>query len=299
MCGIVGLYVKNPEMQPTLGRWLSAMLVEMGERGPDSAGFAVYGEPAPNGAVKFTMYHADPAYRWAALAADMAAELDVTADGEQRDDHFVLSTGADAGTARRWIGARDPEIAIASVGSAIEIFKAVGRPEDVSARYRLTDVGGTHGIGHTRMATESAVTAEHSHPFSTGVDVCLVHNGSLSNYNLLRRSLQRRGVAFQSDNDTEVAAGYIADQMSGGATLDEALAGSLADLDGFFTFAVGTRDGFAVMRDHFACKPAVLAETDDWVAMASEYRSVAPLPGADQATIWEPEPATIYSWGRD
>ena len=128
---------------------------------------------------------------------------------------------------------------------------------------------GSHAIGHTRMATESAVTTEHSHPFSTGEDLCLVHNGSLSNHNQLRRWLRRQGVEFQTDNDTEVAAGYLTHRLREGANLREALEAGLTDLDGFFTFAVGTREGFAVVRDAVSCKPAVMAETDDWVAMAS------------------------------
>ena len=148
------------------------------------------------------------------------------------------------------------------------------------------------------MATESRVTTEHSHPFSTGLDLCLVHNGSLSNHNRLRVALEREGIRFQTDNDSEVAAGYLTWRLREGASLEEALEGCLHDLDGFYTFAVGTADGFAVMRDPIACKPAVMAETDDWVAMASEYRAIATLPGAESATTWEPEPGRVYSWER-
>jgi glutamate synthase domain-containing protein 1 len=184
------------------------------------------------------------------------------------------------------------------IGETIEIFKEKGRPEAVAARFRLAELRGSHAIGHTRMATESAVTTEHSHPFSTGLDLCLVHNGSLSNHNRLRLWLRRHGIEFQTDNDTEVAAGYLTWRLREGASLDQALQAALIDLDGFYTFAVGTKDGFAVLRDAFACKPAVLAETDDWVAMASEYRSIAHLPGAETAKIWEPAPATVYSWAR-
>jgi glutamate synthase domain-containing protein 1 len=162
----------------------------------------------------------------------------------------------------------------------------------------LRDLKGSHALGHTRMATESAITTAHSHPFSTGLDLCLVHNGSLSNHNRLRQVLAREGIEFQTDNDTEVAAGYLTWRLREGATLDEALEAAIKDLDGFYTFAVGTRDGFAVLRDPIACKHAVLAETDDWVAMATEYRAIAVLPGADKAKIWEPAPAQIYSWGR-
>ena len=147
-------------------------------------------------------------------------------------------------------------------------------------QFALQDSRGSHALGHTRMATESRVTTEGSHPFSTGLDLCLVHNGSLSNHNRLRANLRREGIEFQTENDTEVAAGYLAWRMREGASLEQALEGCLDDLDGFYTFLVGTADGFAVLRDPIACKPAVMAETDDWVAMASEYRAIAVLPGA-------------------
>jgi amidophosphoribosyltransferase len=149
------------------------------------------------------------------------------------------------------------------------------------------------------MATESRVSTDGSHPFSTGLDLCLVHNGSLSNHNLLRRSLRREGIPIQTQNDSEVAAGYLTWRMREGDTLEAALERSLDDLDGFFTFAVGTADGFAVLRDPIACKPAVIAETDDWVAIASEYRALAVLPGAEEAEVWEPEPGRVYSWAHE
>ena len=157
---------------------------------------------------------------------------------------------------------------------------------------------GSHAIGHTRMATESAVTTMGAHPFSTGPDQCLVHNGSLSNHHNLRRDLIHDGMTFETDNDTEVAAAYITWRMNQGMNLGEALKKSLDDLDGFFTFVVGTKNGFAVVRDPIACKPAVMAETDQYVAFGSEYRALAGLPGVDNARVWEPEPATVYFWER-
>jgi glutamate synthase domain-containing protein 1 len=183
-----------------------------------------------------------------------------------------------------------------SAGTTIEIFKQAGLPKRFIDQFELEDIEGTHALGHTRMATESRVTTQHSHPFSTGLDLCLVHNGSLSNHNLLRRKLRREGIRFGTDNDSEVAAGYLTWRMREGASLEQALEGCLEDLDGFYTFAVGTADGFAVLRDPIACKPAVMAENDDWVAMASEYRAIAVLPGAADASTWEPEPGHVYSW---
>jgi amidophosphoribosyltransferase len=298
MCGIVGLFLKNPALESALGRHLGAMLNGMSERGPDSAGFAIYRDPAPPGWVKITVHHADETYPWDGLAPAIAQALNVEAHGAVRASHCVLRVAAPLDAVGCWLKQHCPALRVMGMGETIEIFKEKGRPEDVVRRFRVAELAGSHAVGHTRMATESAVTTQHSHPFSTGLDLCLVHNGSLSNHNRLRAWLARRGIAFQTDNDSEVAAGYFTYQLSQGATLDQALEAGLVDLDGFYTFAIGTKDGFAVVRDSLACKPAVLAETDDWVAMASEYRSIAPLPGADRAVIWEPAPATVYSWSK-
>jgi amidophosphoribosyltransferase len=208
----------------------------------------------------------------------------------------VFAVEAAAADAEAWVRAHHPELRVMSAGQVIEIYKEVGRPERFVEQFRLNEFQGTHALGHTRMATESRVTTEGSHPFSTGLDLCLVHNGSLSNHNTLRRALRREGIEFQTENDTEVAAGYLAWRLREGASLEQALEGCLDDLDGFYTFAVGTHDGFAVLRDPIACKPAVLAETDDWVAMSSEWRSIAVLPGAADARMWEPEPGVVYVW---
>ena len=196
-----------------------------------------------------------------------------------------------------WLRAHHPEVRIVGSGHTIEIFKETGLPANVYDKFNLDEASGTHIIGHTRMATESAVTTAGSHPFATGADLCLVHNGSLSNHNRLRENLRREGMEFQTENDTEVAAAYMTWKLRSGASLKEALTDGLRDLDGFFTFLVGTHDGFAVVRDPIACKHAVIAETDDYVAMATEYRAIAHLPGADDAKIWEPEPSKIYTWG--
>jgi glutamate synthase domain-containing protein 1 len=296
MCGIVGLFLKDQALGPQLGALVTKMLVGMSDRGPDSAGIAIYRRPAPPGTAKLTLAHAAPDFAWRALAVELGAALSAPVALEARASHAVLLVPGDAARARGWLAANAPGVRVTSFGERIEIFKETGRPADVAARFALPAMEGTHAVGHTRMATESAVTTEHSHPFSTGPDLCLVHNGSLSNHNRLREWLRRRGVVFSTDNDSEVAAGYLAWRLGEGATLHEALAAALTDLDGFYTFAVGTRDGFAVLRDPFACKPAVLAETDGWVAMASEFRSIADLPGADRATVFEPKPGRVYAW---
>ena len=299
MCGIVGLFGKSAGIEERLGVHLAAMLAQMNDRGPDSAGVAVYRDPAPAGSSKLTVYSADPQEDWASVAAQLGEAFAGAPEPDVRASHAVLVVDADAAAAEAWVRANRPDLRVMSAGSVIEIYKETGLPRDFAEEFRLTDLRGTHALGHTRMATESRVTTEGSHPFSTGLDLCLVHNGSLSNHNRLRRSLRREGIEFQTENDTEVAAGYLAWQMREGATLEQALEGCLEDLDGFYTFAVGTAEGFAVLRDPIACKPAVLAETDDWVAMGSEWRAIAALPGSAEARMWEPEPGVVYVWERE
>jgi len=296
MCGIVGLFYKSPELEPRLGGHLAAMLEQMSDRGPDSSGVAVYRDPAPSGSSKLTLYSFDPEMSWDALCSELAATFGGALVAGVRANHAVIVVEAEAGEVEEWIRGRRPDLRVMSAGRAIEIYKEVGRPEKFIEQFHLGDIEGSHGLGHTRMATESRVTTEGSHPFSTGLDLCLVHNGSLSNHNRLRERLRREGIEFQTENDTEVAAGYLTWRMREGASLQEALEGALSDLDGFYTFLVGTADGFAVLRDPIACKPAVLAETDDWVAMSSEYRAIAVLPGAADARLWEPEPSVVYAW---
>jgi glutamate synthase domain-containing protein 1 len=272
------------------------MLEQLSFRGPDSAGVAFYRDPAPQGATKVSVHSSAPEHDWSTLGAELEAVFGDCSPPAVRATHAVFVVGGDALDVQAWLGDHHPELRVMSAGTTIEIFKEAGLPSAFIERFRLSEIGGTHALGHTRMATESRVTTQHSHPFSTGLDLCLVHNGSLSNHNRLRRRLQKDGINFQTDNDSEVAAGYLMWRMQGGASLEEALEGCLGDLDGFYTFAVGTADGFAVLRDPIACKPAVMAQNDDWVAMASEYRAIAVLPGAADAETWEPEPGRIYSW---
>jgi glutamate synthase domain-containing protein 1 len=299
MCGIVGLFAKSPAVSERLGAHLTAMLVELGDRGPDSAGVAIYRDPAASGWTKLSLYAATEPYAWDDLRDQLEVAYGGVAGVEVRASHGVLSVPAEAPEVIAWLAEYHPELRVMSAGTTIEIYKEMGRPEQFAARFALDDLQGSHALGHTRMATESRVTTEHSHPFSTGLDLCLVHNGSLSNHNRLREKLRREGIEFQTENDTEVAAGYLAWRMREGATLEEALEGCLEDLDGFYTFLVGTADGFAVLRDPIACKPAVIAETDDWVAMSSEYRAIAVLPGASEARMWEPAPRVVYAWERE
>jgi glutamate synthase domain-containing protein 1 len=296
MCGIVGLFLKDPALEPELGRLTAGMLATMSDRGPDSAGFAVYGA-GEAGQTKFTL-------RGPSVSSieSTAAEIEGAFPGAHatlHDTHAVVALPEqDTTRLMEWLASEHPDTEIVGRGNRMEVFKEVGLPEKVAERFGLSGMRGTHAIGHTRMATESAVTTDGAHPYSTGKDQCLVHNGSLSNHNNLRRSLRREGLEFETENDTEVAAGYLTWRMREGLSLGDALKVSLDDLDGFYTFVVGTENGFGVLRDGIACKPAVMAETDQYVAFGSEYRVLANLPGIETARVWEPEPATVYFWER-
>ena len=292
MCGIVGLYAKSDRIRQTLGQHVGAMLEQMGERGPDSAGVAFYSDGIS--ASKVTVQH-DCAEQIGSVA-ELVKKTYPDAQLKQRGTHLVIESSSSPSDMEQWVREAFPDVRVMSAGERIEIYKEKGHPSEFVSNYALGEVTGSHALAHTRMATESAITTSHSHPFSTGLDLCLVHNGSLSNHNRLREKLITAGVRFETDNDSEVAAGYLTWRLSKGDSLRQALAAAIRDLDGFYTFAIGTRDGFAVLRDPVACKPAVLAETDDWVAMSSEFRAIAQLPGAETARVWEPEPAKIYTW---
>lgn len=293
MCGIVGLFAKDRALEPALGGHLATMLGAMGDRGPDSAGFAVYGAASP-GRIKLTLRGPDAA-DLAALGAEVAPGCPLI----RRATHAVLSVPADReAVVRAALAATAPAVVVVGAGRRMELYKDVGAPAEVARRFDLAGMSGSHGVGHTRMATESAVTTDGAHPYSTGPDQCLVHNGSLSNHNAMRRDLAREGLRCITENDTEVAALYLTRRLRDGLALDAALRGALTDLDGFYTFVVGTEDGFAVLRDPIACKPAVMAETDGWVAFGSEYRALVDLPGIGRARVWEPEPGVVYAWDR-
>ena len=296
MCGIVGLFLKDKSLEADLGRMLSEMLVTMTDRGPDSAGIAVYNAHQA-GQAKITVQADNPQTDFDGLDKKLGAVIGASVKMDVRDTHAVLTMPqASLDTAMTELHQLEPVVRIMGRGESIEIYKEVGLPETVVSRFDITSMPGTHGIGHTRMATESAVTTMGAHPFNTGSDQCLVHNGSLSNHNSLRRKLRRENIRIETENDTEVAAAYLTWKLQNGSSLGEALESSLNDLDGFFTFVVGTKDGFGVVRDPIACKPAVMAETASYVAFGSEYRALVNLPNIEKARVWEPEPATVYFW---
>ena len=295
MCGIVGIYLKTKKFEKDLGKMLSGMLNNMESRGPDSAGFAIYKNENEN----------DKNYKYSLCINkikfdEFKKEINEIINKpiiNQFSDHVILKTTDEPKKVIKIINSEFPNISLVGYGRSIEIFKQVGNPKDVVKKFKLEHFTGSHGIGHTRMATESAITTDGSHPYSTGEDECLVHNGSLSNHNNLRRELNKKGNIFNSENDTEVAAGYVSNSLSNNKSLKDTLTSGLKDLDGFYTFITGTRNGFAIVRDEIACKPAVIAETDDYVSIASEFQAMAHLPGVNNSKIFEPEPGIVYSWG--
>jgi methylamine---glutamate N-methyltransferase subunit A len=295
MCGIVGLLLKDATLRPRLGELMVPMLIGMTERGPDSSGMAVFADAVAADRRKLSLYCAQPGFEWRTLEGAWVGEIGA-AQFEVNANHCIVTTTGDIAAAREWMLANHPHVQVLSAGRSIDLYKDLGLPAEVAERYGFRTLTGTHLVGHTRMATESAVTIENAHPYTAGEDWCLVHNGSLANPGSLRRKLEKLGERFESDCDTEGACRYLHWRLSSGETLEQAVEHAFSDFDGFFTFLMGTRDKLALVRDPFACKPAVVAETDDYVAIASEFRSLAKLPGVKHATVFEPKPAEVYSW---
>lgn len=296
MCGIVGLFLKDKSLELTLGEMLTQMLITMSDRGPDSAGIAIYKNPK-NSFTKVTVQSSQPQIDFENIKIELDSLFNQNLEIMIIDTHAIITIETEyLNSIKEILATSFPNLRIMSIGDSIEIYKEVGLPETVANRFDIYKMSGSHGIGHTRMATESAVTTMGAHPFSTGNDQCLVHNGSLSNHNSLRRKLRKEGIECETDNDTEVAAAFLTYKMNEGYNLGDALKAGITELDGFYTFLVGTKNGFGVLRDPIACKPAVLAETEQYVAFGSEYRALVNLPNIDSAKVWEPEPATVYFW---
>lgn len=296
MCGIIGLLVKNPALRESLGELMTPMLIGMAERGPDSAGLAVFTEPLVESDRKYSLYSGQGQFNWNALAEEFQLQLQSSVLVNAKSNHAVLTSNLTPEVVKQWIQEHYPQLHILSIGRSMDIYKDAGNPLKIADRYNFKSLQGTHLVAHTRMATESAVTPAHAHPFTAGEDFCLVHNGSLSNPYSIRRKLEPRGIHFETDNDTEAACRFLEWRMQEGDNLETALQKGFEELDGFYTFLMGTGDKLALVRDPFACKPAVVAETEDYVAIASEFRSLAHLPNVKHANIYEPAPEELYVW---
>jgi glutamate synthase domain-containing protein 1 len=304
MCGVIGLLIRDRALEPQLGSMLVTMIEALDERGPDSSGIAVYADHRSDGdargasRLKVSLGSDEP-IDWSRLATSLETRfgegvgpypfgaglvVEIPPDGEDGLTAFI---------AEGW-----PNVRVLATGLNLRVLKDTGRPTDTCARFGVADWEGYLAVAHTRMATESAVTVLHSHPFVPSRDLCVVHNGSFSNYATVRRFLMAAGVQFDSDNDSEVAARYLARRLQEGDDLEEATRWVMKEMDGFFTLVISTADELSVVRDAFACKPAVVAETDDYIAVASEYRALAELPGIATATVFEPRPEEVYTWSR-
>lgn len=300
MCGIAALQLRNPSLHPEMGSLLSSMMCQIVDRGPDSAGLAVYDTPGlvSKGTSTLSLLGKDQDLPIGDITEALESLLARSAAPAVRvvGDTTLVSAAVDTDLLVKAVSETLPGSTIIGRGEHVAVMKSVGHPMEIAAEHGLGAMAGSQGLGHTRMATESAVTAGGSHPFSVADDLCLVHNGSFSNHATIRRELKREGVVFDSDNDTEVGARYIASRLKQGDDLETALTNLGKVFDGFYTLVVTTADSMAVVRDPIACKPAIIAETDDYVAMASEYRALAALPGIETARIFEPEPGKVYTW---
>ncbi len=294
MCGIVGFYGKTSKMREALGRSVAPMLVCMGDRGPDSTGLAVFSDSRNGNERSFSLYSADRSYGWQDLAEYFESECGAVV--EWRSNHAVMRTDSDRDRVAAQLREHFPHIHLLCVGKKMNLYKDTGHPSEIVERYGLSSLQGSHCVGHTRMATESAVTPFHSHPFVAGEDFCIVHNGSLSNHHSLRRRLEKEGIQFETDNDTEAVCRLLQWRMREGDSIEEALQRAFFEVDGFYTLLIGTEDRLVLVRDAFACKPAVAAETAEYVAVGSEFRTLAHLPGIRDADLFEPAPEKIYSW---
>ncbi|MGA9915367.1 MAG: amidophosphoribosyltransferase [Paraburkholderia sp.] len=300
MCGIVGLLVKTPALRAQLGQLMVPMLIGMTERGPDSAGLAVFGGVVGESQRKLSLYAGftdlGNEFNWNAMLETLNDAIEVNAHVEAKGNHAVLTVNGNVGAVKAWLMEHLPKLFLLSTGRSIDLYKDIGSPAEVAQRYDFAKLTGSHLVGHTRMATESAVTPDRAHPFTAGEDFCLVHNGSLSNAHGVRRKLEPQGIRFETDNDTEAACRFLEWRLREGDELPVALQKGFEELDGFYTFLMGTSTELALIRDPFACKPAVVAENDDYVAIASEFRSLAHLPDIRNANVFEPAPEEMYVW---
>ena len=296
MCGIVGLMIKRTSKRSQLGKWITPMIICMGDRGSDSAGLAVFIPIDDPSLKRFSLFSPQSSFNWINLEEALNKETSFKSTVSGLENHGQVISPMSPKDFEKWLNQRFPFIHLLSIGQSIEVYKDMGHPRDIADRYNFEKIDASHCVGHTRMATESAVSPAHAHPFTAGEDFCLVHNGSLSNPWSLRRKLEKKGITFETDNDTEAACRFLEWRMQEGQSLEAALQEAFVELDGFYTLLMATKNKIILVRDAFACKPAVVAETQDYVAIGSEFRSLAHLPGIKNAKLFEPTPEEIYSW---
>ncbi len=299
MCGIVGYLDKAGAADVPVGGKLLAMLTALGCRGPDSAGVAIWGEPADGLIVRVKAGDrgdAEPLRREILKAARGLGRVQ-RALTQGRLIRFEIAK-ADPAELAVALEAVSPDVEVVSVGRRLEIVKQVGAPRYLEVEFGVSRLAGTHGIGHTRLSTESRVDLSHSQPFWAHgtVDLAVIHNGHVTNYHKLRRLYEQDGTRFYTENDSEVIGVYLARKLREGLTLREALAASVQDLDGSFSYVAATADAFGFAKDPYCLKPLIVAETADAVAIANEEIAIqaalgagyqAREPGAGAVEVWD------------
>ena len=301
MCGIAGILLKRDDVAIDTGRALIDMLDGCQHRGPDSTGFALY-DGREEGRLKLRFHvgsddeAGDAVDRLKAVFAEHGADI----VSDERVGGCYRATVRFGGDLRRFSYALERAAKVISIGESLEIVKDVGGAHDVDDVYDVHVFKGSHGLGHVRLATESDVKPEASHPFwATGFsDVAIVHNGQITNYWKMRRRLERRGFAFVTDNDSELIAVYLADKLSQGVALKDALASSIDDMDGTFSFLVSTGNEIGYAKDRLAAKPMIAFENDDLIAIASEEVSLNRLFPGRALDTREPPPGSYDTWSR-
>ncbi|MDA0261998.1 MAG: class II glutamine amidotransferase, partial [Proteobacteria bacterium] len=301
MCGLAGIMFKGSAERFGLGEALIDMLDGCQHRGPDSTGFALYHDhDEGHYGLRFFIGKGDQAAvgvaRIKQTLAEQGAEL---VEDEIIGENYRVDVKFD-GDIQAFAYAMEHAAKLWSLGTSLDIIKDIGGAHDVDDRYDVKAHRGSHGIGHVRLATESDVKPEASHPFwATGFsDVAIVHNGQITNYWKMRRRLEARDFEFRTDNDSELIAVYLADKMAHGVPLKEALKTSIEDLDGTFSFLVSTKDEIGYAKDRLAAKPMVMYETDELVAFASEEVSLNRLFPGQALNTTEPPPGTYGTWSR-
>ena len=300
MCGIAGIMLKDSSDFNT-GEALVNMLNGCQHRGPDSTGFALYGNAQKN-TLKLRLLVGQGEIGVAAIVQikKLLQENDASIIEDEHIGETYRATINYSGDIQKFSYALEHAAKVVSIGSSLDIIKDVGSAEDVDERYDIHKFKGSHGLGHVRLATESDVKPEAAHPFwATGfADVAIVHNGQITNYWKMRRRLEQRDYEFRTDNDSELIAVYLADKLSQGIKLKEALKTSIEDLDGTFSFLVSTEDEIGYAKDHLAVKPMVMYENEDMVAIASEEVSLNKLFPGQALNTKEPPPGTYNTWSR-
>lgn len=312
MCGIAGIIHKRASSSGAgIGSEMTSMLQAMKHRGPDSTGFAVYGEPDDLYVMRFNL--ADPRdaanldysqrlERSRQEVESRLAKIGASVDRvESQSEYSFRATFRYDGKLKELADYVEdvPGAEVLSLGHSLEIVKDLGDAETVASQYGLDSFTGTHAIGHVRMATESDVDIAGAHPYWAYPfsDVAVVHNGQLTNYHLWRRRLERSGHRFQSECDSEIIAVYLAERLAAGLTLEEAMKESMVDLDGVFTYLVVTDDSLGMAKDEMAAKPLVLYEGEDLVAMASEEGSIRAVM-AEEIDTYDPYDGEVMVWSR-